>query len=314
MSVSTSEPLAIATTTTGNARPSFIGLVKGEMFKLVRQRSNWFMLLGVYGVVCLFWLGMLLIPNTKDALANAPTAYLFSRMTNSLTVFRVFVGFFLVVMTARMIGLDYQQGTIRIILARGVSRVGLLLAKLLTVIIAALVVLILGLVVEAIVSLLMVQLNQGNLSAFNHLDATFWSTIWMHIVTVMISMGVTILLATAATVLGRSLAFGLGFGLIFFPADNIGTTILGLISEVTHNDFWLKVTMYLLGPNLNQMPKVVVPLLKDPTTGQMLTAGSVGPRPLMDVDATHTLVIALVYAVFFLVTAIVLTWRRDVLE
>lgn len=312
MSVSTSAPLT--NTAIRQPRPSFIGLVKGEMFKLVRQRSNWIMLLGVYGVLCLFWIAMLFIPTTKDALTSTPYEYLFSRITNSLAFFRVFVGFFLIVMTARMIGLDYQQGTIRIILGRGVSRVSLLLAKLLTVIIAALAVLVVGLIVDGILSLLMVAINSGNLNAFNHLDSAFWSAIWTYIVTIMISMGLTILLATVTTVLGRSLAFGLGLAMIFFPADNIGSAILGLISEVTHNDFWQKVTMYLLGPNLNFMPKVVVPTLTGPTIHQPIVAASAGTSPLIPVDATHTLVVSLVYAVIFLATALILTWRKDVLE
>ncbi|HET8911356.1 MAG TPA: ABC transporter permease subunit [Ktedonobacteraceae bacterium] len=312
MSVSTSAPLT--NTAIRQPRPSFIGLIKGELFKIVRQRSNWIMLLGVLGVLLLFWTAMLFIPTTKDALTNAPYQYLFSRLTNSLAFFRVFVGFFLIVMTARMIGLDYQQGTIRIILGRGVSRVALLLAKLLTVVIVALAVLVIGLAVDGILALLMVSLNSGSLNAFSHLDNTFWSAIGTYILVVMISMGATILLATATTVLGRSLAFGLGLAMIFFPADNIGTAILGLISEVTHNDFWLKVSMYLLGPNINFMPKLIVPTLTVPGTNLQIVAGSAGASPLLPVDGTHMLVVTLVYSVIFLAVAIIMTWRKDVLE
>jgi len=41
---------------------------------------------------------------------------------------------------------------------------------------------------------------------------------------------------------------------------------------------------------------------------------SIGIPPQVDVDATHTLLVTLVYALIFAVTAIVLTWKRDVKE
>src|SRR5947209_5461524 len=125
-------------------------------------------------------------------------------------------------------------------------------------------------------------------------------------------MGVTILVATAAAVLGRSLAFGLSVALIFFPIDNIGTVIMTLAYRVTGSDFWLNLTAYFLGPNLNQMPVAL-------TSGRV---DSIGAAPLYfvnnnvahgtQVDGTHTLVVAAVYAVIFAVTALWLMWKRDV--
>jgi hypothetical protein len=128
-------------------------------------------------------------------------------------------------------------------------------------------------------------------------------------------MGVTILLATAAAVVGRSVTFGLSAALIFFPIDNIATIVMTLAYRVTHNDFWLSTTAYFLGPNLNTMAAAL-------TANR---AESIGANPLyfvdqagqahgIQVDGTHTVVVALVYAAIFAITAIVLTWKRDVKE
>src|SRR5947207_15907586 len=130
-----------------------------------------------------------------------------------------------------------------------------------------------------------------------------------------INIPVTILLATAAAVVGRSVTFGLIAAIIFFPIDNIATIVMTLAYRITHNDFWLNTTAYFLGPNLNAMAGVL-------TNGR---AESIGSTPLyfvdqagqthgLLVDGTHTVVVALVYAVIFAVVAIVLTWKRDVKE
>jgi ABC-2 type transport system permease protein len=154
----------------------------------------------------------------------------------------------------------------------------------------------------------------GNLDSFNALNSVFWSDARIYVLTILLNMGVTILLATAAAVVGRSVTFGLSAALVFFPIDNIATIIMTLAYRITHNDFWLSTTAYLLGPNLNAM----APSL---TNGR---AESIGATPLygviagqahgIQVDGTHTVVIALVYAAIFAITAIVLTWKRDVKE
>src|SRR6266487_4503511 len=130
-----------------------------------------------------------------------------------------------------------------------------------------------------------------------------------------INIAVTILLATAAAVVGRSVTFGLSAAIIFFPIDNIATIVMTLAFRITHNDFWLSATAFFLGPNLN----VIAPAL---TSNRVESIGAT-PLYFVDpagqshgilVDGTHTVVVALVYAVIFAVTAIVLTWKRDVKE
>jgi len=120
-------------------------------------------------------------------------------------------------------------------------------------------------------------------------------------------MGVTILLAAAVTIVGRSLSFGLSASLGWFTADTLGSFIfLTLAFRITRSDFWLNISAYLLGPNLNVIPTVLIPA--------QFKANSLGIPPLVPVDGTHTLLVTLGYAIVFAVTAVVLTWRRDVKE
>ncbi|HET9922105.1 MAG TPA: ABC transporter permease subunit [Ktedonobacteraceae bacterium] len=287
-----------------SATPSFPGIVRGEMFKLSRQWTTWILLVLLAGIIILPYLVMMTAPNARASLEHAPLPFLYSRVEDNLAVLRIFSGFFLLILTARVIGLEYQLGTIRILLARGVGRLQLLGAKLLAIVIFALFVLIGGLLLNALLTLAMLGILAGNLNALNALTPAFWSGIWVYVLTVMISMGATIFLAVAMNAIGRSQVFGLSAALVWFPVDNFGTLIMLLVFRLTHNDFWQNITGYFLGPLLNTMPGLLIPK----------GAATIGPPPLVTVDGTHALLVTLAYAIIFAVVALVLTWKRDVME
>ncbi len=302
-SISTATPL---TTLQRATRPSFWGLTWSELFKIMHQRMNWVMLPILYFLSLVRWPTLLLqAPGDEQyQFTHTPYERLHELMAENLGIYRVFVGFFLIILTARAIGLDYQQGTIRIILARGVGRLQLLFAKVLALALVALAVTVGALLLNVAMALIFISSIAGNLNALSAINATFWADTGSYLLTVLISMGVTMLLAVATTVLGRSLAVGLGLALVFFPADNIGSQIMNLVYRLTGSDFWLKITAYLLGPNLNVMPgKTVLNYVE-----------TIGATPLVAVDGGHTLLITLIYAIIFAAIAIILTWRRDVLE
>jgi ABC-2 type transport system permease protein len=302
----------ITTTTTAverprhlhTAKPSFFGLVGGELFKIRHQWATWIMLIVLVGIMFLPYLVGLFVPSIPDSLANHPLAFLTRWAGVNLGLFRAVSGIMLLILTARVIGLEYNLGTIRILLGRGVGRVQLLLAKLLAVAICAILVLILSLVLNAVLHIGMVGIRAGNLNAFNALDSTYWHNVGIYILTILLNMAVTILVATGFTVLGRSLAFGMTFSVAWFPVDNILVTILLLVFDLTQNTFWQNVSAYLLGPNLNIMAGVI--------TG--IPDWQFGAPPLVTVDGTHTVVVALVYAAIFAIGAFWLTWKRDVHE
>lgn len=293
------------TATQTAARPRFLGLLRGELFKIMHQRMNWIMLPILYFLCSVRWLALPLgRGDVKAQLAAQPYDALHTLMAQNLGIYRVFIGFFLIILTARAIGLDYQQGTIRIILARGVGRLQLLYTKVLALVLVALAVTVGALLLNLVLAFAFIGGITGNLDAFKVINSTFWADTGSYMLTVFISMGVTMLLAVATTVLGRSLAVGLGVALVFFPADNIGSEILFLVYRLTGSDFWLKVTAYLLGPNLNIMPGETV----------LNHVATIGTTPDVAVDGGHTLLIALIYAIIFAAIALFLTWRRDVQE
>jgi ABC-2 type transport system permease protein len=297
-----------------SAKPSFFGVVRGEFFKIARQWTNWIMLVLLLGVIVLPYIVQMTAPHAETNIQTNPLHFYYIRLSIGLSVLRVFTGIFLLILAARTVGLEYQLGTIRVLLSRGVGRLQLLFAKLLAVGVIALGLLVFGLLLDYLLTIILVIGLTGNLNSFSALNSVFWSDARIYVLSIMLNMGVTILLATAAAVVGRSVTFGLSAALIFFPIDNIATIVMTLAYRITQNDFWLSTTAYLLGPNLNAMAPAL-------TNGR---AESIGAIPLygvtagqahgIQVDGTHTVVVALVYAAIFAITAIVLTWKRDVKE
>jgi ABC-2 type transport system permease protein len=318
MAVSTSVQTERSTAPT----PKFVGVLGGELYKITRHRTTWLMLMVPFAILVLFWFGLVFLSNQKTHIDVDPLRSVFQNATGTLSLLRVFSGFVLTILTARLIGLDYQQGTIRIILARGVGRLQLLMAKLLAMTIIAFIVLIVGIALDFVLCFISYRVVTGSTDVFNVLTSQIWNDLWLYILTIAISMEVTVLLTTAVTVLGRSVAMGVGVGLSFFAADNIAVGIMFIIRRVIQNDFWLNITGYFLGPNLNVMPTtwigtVATSIVTTPDGQHLvdpLQAVSLGTTPLVGYDTTHILVLTLVYAIIFAVIAFGLTWRRDVLE
>jgi len=302
-----------------HAHPSFFGLVRGEFMKIMRQWTTWILLIVMVGATVLPYLVETARPAFKARITGAPLVFLYDQLGIGMSVLRIFTGFFLLIVTARLIAQEYQLGTIRILLSRGVGRLQLLFAKLLTMAIIAVILLVIGTLLNLLLTVILTAGIAGNLNAFNAATSQFWSDAGLYVLYVLINMGVSILLATAAAVLGRASVFGISAALAFFPLDNFGTLIMMLAFRVTNSDFWLSITAYFLGPNLNQMPTAL--------TGNRAVSIGFGPLNIVEqapgqpavthgilVDGTHTLVVVAVYAAIFAAIAIWLTWKRDVKE
>jgi len=224
------------------------------------------------------------------------------------TMLKVFGGALLIIVTARLIGMEYSGGTIRVLLSRGVGRLQLLLGKLTAVALVALALSVAGAAYSFLLKLILLVVKFGNLDILTKAPATFWQDSGVLYLTILISFGTAILLAAAVAVLGRSLAFGLTVGIVWFPAENFATLFLFLASRITGNDFWSVATGDLLGPNLNVMGQLVLP-------DRAADVGAVGlTPPVVPVTGGHTLLVTAVWAAIFLAVALILTWRRDVKE
>ena len=304
--VTTGSALTEQTLYSHNARPSFIGLVRGELFKLVRQLTPWIALVLTLGILFLPYLLIFSTSGLKDLINSSTHSYFYGRAPIGLALLRVFGGISLAIITARVIGQEYSLGTIRVVLARGVGRVQLLLAKLVAVALWAIFVLVVGLIVTALLVTLQVQIAAGSLNALTSLPSSVWHDLGLYVLAILISMGATILMAAALSVLFRSLAGALSGAIAWFPVDNALVLMLLLMMRLTGSTFWLNVSAYLLGPNLNTMAGALA--------NQGGSVWNFGFAPQVTVDSTHTLIVTLVYAIIFVVVAIGFTWKRDVKE
>jgi ABC-2 type transport system permease protein len=297
---------------THTSTPTFIGLVRGELFKVSKQRATWFAALVLLAVNFLPYLVLLSVNGQgRESLVNrfgGPQGFLYNMLGTGLSVFRIFVGPFLIIVTARLIGMEYSSGTIRILLSRGVGRLQLLGAKLVAIFAIAAATLVAGLLFHFVMMEILFAARAGSDNIPSYANAQFWTDARTAVLTVAISMIATILMATCVTVIGRSLAVGLSVGLSFFAADNIGLIFFLLASRITNSDFWLNITGLLLGPNINQMPAALI------TTPAAQRSFEALQGPLVTVDGTHTLVVVLVWCVAFVAVAGYLTWSRDVTE
>jgi ABC-type transport system involved in multi-copper enzyme maturation permease subunit len=201
--------------------------------------------------------------------------------------------------------MEYSAGTIRILLARGTGRLQLYFAKLAA--LTALGVLLLAGFSAVAFALIYAFANSvsGSFTPLATLPAIAYTDLELTFLVALISIGVTILLGSATAILGRSLSFGIAAAMAFFPGDNFGTIILGLMTRITHNDAWSKATAYLLGPNLNLLASKLEP-------GRQVRPAFATPN--VAVSSEHVWAVVGVYTAVFLLVSIVLLLRRDVLE
>jgi ABC-type transport system involved in multi-copper enzyme maturation permease subunit len=311
---------AAVTSSAAAARPRFLVLLRGELFKIAHLRITWVMA----AVYALFLGGAQLVlatgPGTQTQLRDDPLGAFYNLMEGDLQLVRIFGGIFLLVLGAHVVGLEYQQGTIRVLLGRGVGRLQLLFAKVAALAAAGAALLALGALIEAAAGALIVPALAGGGHPWTVLGAEYWADVRAYALGVLISAGVTLLLAVAAAAVGRSLAFGLAVGLSWFAVDNLAMIPLNVLVNVTHSDFWRQLSGYLLGPLLNRLSgylaapyHVVVAGPHGPAVVAVPVDGF-GVPPLVSVSAGHALAVIAGYAAVFAAAAILPTWRRDVLE
>jgi ABC-2 type transport system permease protein len=299
IAVTTSEPIIRPAT-----QASFLGIMRGEFLKITRI---FWLMLAILTVG--FLISFLLNAQATGAdLHHMPLHFFYDSLESNLVIVRILTGILLLVLTSFTIGREYQYGTIRILLARGAGRVQLLCAKIVVLALIALALLALFTLLTLLLTGVRIFTISGNLDVLNALTPAFWANSGIDLLTVMISMGATILMAAAMNALGRSLTFGLSVSLIWFPIDNIGTVVMNALTHLTHNDFWINTTAYFLGPLLNRLPDMLLP------AAARNGFESFGVEPLVAVSGSHTLWVIAVYALVFFVLALVPTWKRDVKE
>jgi ABC-2 type transport system permease protein len=287
-------------------RPRFFGAVRGEAIKVSRQLSFWLMLVAALVLLTVIVLAVTSAQSIQDQLKTDPTGWAYAASNVFGTVYQIGSGIFLLIVGSRLFAMEYSSGTIRIAYARGMGRLQLLLAKMLTLAIVGVLLLAGYLILVGGIIAVLVSSWTGGIGPLQHLPAEFWQDSGRWVLVQGISMGIAILMAAAAAGIGRSLAFAMAASLAFFPVDNFLTIILLLAVRLTrHDQPWMNISQYLLGPNLNVVLNLIEP-------GRHARAAFA--TPLAPVDATHSLVVIGVFALGFAAIAIGRAVRPDVLE
>jgi ABC-type transport system involved in multi-copper enzyme maturation permease subunit len=264
------------------------------------------MLAGALVLLAVITLGVTTAQSIQDQLRTNPTAWAYGARDIFGTMFQIGSGILLLIIGSRLFAMEYSSGTIRIIYARGVGRVRLLLAKMLTLAIIAIALLAGYLVVAGTVIAVLVNSWTGGLAPLQHLPDQFWQDMGFWLLVQGMSMGIAILIAAAAAGIGRSLAFAMAGSLAFFPVDNFTVILEALGARITKHDHpWLNISQYQLGANLNAVLGLIEP-------GHH--ARSAFASPLLPVDGTHALSVIGAFALALIVIATVRAARPDVLE
>ena len=291
---------------TAVARPRFFGTVRGEAIKVTRQLSFWLMLIGATVLLAIITLGITSAGNVQDQLKTDPTGFAYTARDIFGTIFQIGSGILLLIIGSRLFAMEYSFGAIRIIYARGTGRMALLLAKVLTLAVIGLLLFAGYMVIVGGLMALLANAWTGSLAPLKNLPNQFWQDLGFWALVQGLSMGMAILMAAAATGIGRSLAFAMAASLAFFPVDNFAVILLGLGARITHNDHpWLDITQYQLGPNLNVVLNLIEP-------GHHSRAAFA--TPLLPVDGHHALAVIGVWALAFAFIAVYRTVKPDVLE
>jgi ABC-type transport system involved in multi-copper enzyme maturation permease subunit len=274
----------------------FPSLVGGELLKIRRQPVNWFLSLIVLAAVMLVALlssGGGRQVGDPDGIARA--------VLDSLTVtLQVGVGIPLLVLSVRVVGQEYQLGTVRVLVARGTGRVRLLLAKLAALgITAAATAAVTGAVTVGALWLVEPEAVQAAVAAAPAISRDAG----LNLLAVGLSLAACLLLGVFVATLGRSVAFGLAIALVWFPLDNVALLVLPALTVFTRMPLWDGVTPYLLGGNLNTMVQALEP-------ARRAVVFLVSPEP--QVDGLHAVLVVAAYLTAFLAASLLLTWQRDI--
>ncbi len=281
-----------------SCRPSYLRLVRAELRKVFLQRANWLLVLAAVAAAVIA--GLVLSTSSgiwqaesafRAALDTHPGYWVHGVVVVSAMIIRVCGGALLLFAAARLVGVEYSAGTIRVIAARGVGQARLLTAKLFALIGFGLAITGGFLLLAGLYILVMIAVQRASpFHVIAILPASEWRDVWIHIAAILVSVGACTLIGVAGAAITRSLPLAMVIAILYFPIDNL------VAGRGGYN-------VYQLGTNLNVLPE---------TLGHMRE--SILVRPANPIDVPHTLIVIGVWCAIFLVIAYASTWLREVKE
>ncbi|MDQ6773883.1 MAG: ABC transporter permease subunit [Candidatus Dormibacteraeota bacterium] len=236
---------------------------------------------------------------TMRSLHERPSQFFASATDFFRTAITTGLGILLLVVSARLVALEYHAGTVRVLLGRGVGRFQLLFAKVAALAVTGCVVLAV-LVVLAAAAMAGILVNQtGGVALLRSLDDGSGRALAADLVVAVMSIAVCVLLGAAAGSM-RSMAVGIGAAIGFFPVDNGLIEFFNIFAVATGKRIWNDLGGFLLGPVLNVMPAV---LSHRETAGQVLIV------PANSIARGQALGVIGVFCALFLLVAMTATTR-----
>ena len=280
-------------------------LIKAELFKLRKRNMTTILLYVMVGILVVLYLVLLAISKvnlptgTQHAggsiqnLLGLPVALPFA-----LTMLASFGTVLACILAASSIGNEYNWRTIRTILISSESRIKLLAAKLISIIIYVLIGMVIGLIVGFIMSLITTAIG-GYEFDFSFATSTYWLDQFVQFWRTFYIMLPYILLAFLFGVVGRSAMPGIAVGVGVFFLEPIISGLMSLAGG------WVaQIPDYLIRSNfsvidsLNNLPGRLGNAFLG-NTSQTLTL-------------THAFIVLAIYVLLFLVISFYLFRKRDV--
>jgi ABC-2 type transport system permease protein len=245
-------------------------------------------------------------PQYHTSLAYHPLAGFYSLLHPLETFLSAGAGIALLLTGSRLLGMEYDLGTVRVLFSRGTGRHQLLVAKIAALSVFAMFMLVLFSALSAIGTLIVVQHQTGSLSALERLPVAAWESLGLAILSCAISEFSCVLLSVAMAALLRSVTGGMLLAVLFFPIDNALSVSLSQLSSLTNSKLWERATTFLLGPNLNHLPT----LLQVHQSAAVTTLTT----PAVPTSLTETIVVIVAWWLFLLIVALTSVSRHDVLN
>lgn len=285
-------------------RATIPSLIRGELRKISRDRgAQWLTGLAIFLVV-LASVGAAGAAGMTQLVNQRPQDFVLRLADILRTAITTGLGVLVLVGSSRLVAMEYQRGTIRVLLARGVGRVQLLFAKVAALLIAGALVLASLFILSIALACVVILKQSGGMHPMNVLDGGAWRALAIDPLVAVISLVVCVLLGVAAGAT-RSMAVAVAAAVGFFPVDNGLVPFLSVLSDASGNRIWNDITGYLLGPNLNHLPSLL--------SGRHVDLEALAP-PATAVSVAHGLTVIAVYCAVLVAFAVLPTWRRDVLE
>ncbi|MGA7173632.1 MAG: ABC transporter permease [Candidatus Dormiibacterota bacterium] len=288
------------------ARPTFKGALRGELYKVRRNRPTVVMT----GLALVFLTLVMLLfatePQYHVSLTQHPVTGLYSLLHPLELFFMAGAGIVMLLTGSRLLGMEYELGTVRVLFSRGTGRQQLLAAKIAALSIYALLLLVGIVALSALGTVVVVEHQTGSLSALQGIPIAAWENVGLAILCCAVSEFSCLLLSVAMAALLRSVTGAMLLAMLFFPIDNGLSAALTQLTVVTKSNVWKGLTAFLYGPNLNHLPT----LLQVHQTAAVSTLAT----PAVPTSLLETVVVIGAWWLFLVFLAMTSLARHDVLS